>query len=146
MRGKRSKQYRKLMQVKSPSLNLFTASNLKGNCSVFVLQTCSYVPRSSFGEHLTDPSTIQAYSLTFGFRPPYQVLGIWSNITCLAIIQLSYCRIVDAEMIRDTERFRMDLVGGLERSLGEKVKPSAYTLEIFYLISLTTNPTIVITQ
>ena len=27
-------------------------------------------------------------------------------------------------MIQDTEKFKMDLVSGLERSLGEKVKPS----------------------
>lgn len=31
---------------------------------------------------------------------------------------------VDAQMIQDTERFKMDLVGGLERTLSGKVKPS----------------------
>ena len=60
MRGKRSKQYRKLMHQ---------------------------------------------YGLTFGFREPYQVL-------------------VDAEIIRDSERFKMDLVKGLERTLHGQVKPS----------------------
>ncbi|KAL3417289.1 hypothetical protein PVAG01_11289 [Phlyctema vagabunda] len=59
MRGKRSKQYRKLMQQ---------------------------------------------YGLTFGFREPYQVL-------------------VDAEIIKDADRFKMDLVGGLERTLHGQVKP-----------------------
>jgi len=60
MRGKRSKQYRKLMQQ---------------------------------------------YGLSFGFREPYQVL-------------------LDADIIRDADRFKMDLVGGLERTLHGQVKPS----------------------
>ncbi|KAL8894261.1 MAG: hypothetical protein Q9192_004473 [Flavoplaca navasiana] len=60
MRGKRSKQYRKLMQ---------------------------------------------SYGMTFGFREPYQVL-------------------VDAQMIQDASRFKMDLVGMLERILHGKIKPS----------------------
>ncbi|EON62050.1 hypothetical protein W97_01269 [Coniosporium apollinis CBS 100218] len=59
MRGKRAKQYRKLMHQ---------------------------------------------YALTFNFRVPYQVL-------------------VDAEMIQDAARFKMDLLGGLERTLQGKVKP-----------------------
>ncbi|KAL9138489.1 MAG: hypothetical protein Q9175_000277 [Cornicularia normoerica] len=56
MRGKRSKQYRKLMAQ---------------------------------------------FEMTFGFRSPYQVL-------------------VDAQIIEDTEKFKMDLVGGLERTLSGK--------------------------
>ncbi|KAG9238376.1 putative rRNA-processing protein utp23 [Amylocarpus encephaloides] len=59
MRGKRSKQYRKLMQQ---------------------------------------------YGLSFGFREPYQVL-------------------IDSDIIRDADRFKMDLVGGLERTLHGQVKP-----------------------
>ncbi|KAF2146874.1 uncharacterized protein K452DRAFT_219118 [Aplosporella prunicola CBS 121167] len=59
MRGKRAKQYRKLMHQ---------------------------------------------YGLTFGFREPYQVL-------------------VDAQMVQDAERFKMDLAGGLERTLQGKIKP-----------------------
>ncbi|KAI9730613.1 MAG: hypothetical protein M1818_008095 [Claussenomyces sp. TS43310] len=59
MRGKRAKQYRKLMQQ---------------------------------------------YALSFGFREPYQVL-------------------VDADILRDADRFKMDLVGGLERTLQGQVKP-----------------------
>jgi U3 small nucleolar RNA-associated protein 23 len=31
---------------------------------------------------------------------------------------------VDAQMIQDTDRFQMDLVGGLERTLHGKIKPS----------------------
>jgi U3 small nucleolar RNA-associated protein 23 len=31
---------------------------------------------------------------------------------------------VDAQMIQDAERFKMDLVSGLERTLNGKVKPS----------------------
>ncbi|EPQ67675.1 Bgt-2520 [Blumeria graminis f. sp. tritici] len=59
MRGKRSKQYKKLMQQ---------------------------------------------YGLNFGFREPYQV-------------------ILDADIIKDASKFKMDLVGGLERTLHGKVKP-----------------------
>ncbi|KAF2088258.1 hypothetical protein K490DRAFT_64935 [Saccharata proteae CBS 121410] len=59
MRGKRAKQYRKLMHQ---------------------------------------------YGLTFGFREPYQVL-------------------VDAEMVSDAARFKMDLAGGLTRTLQGQVKP-----------------------
>ncbi|RDA85639.1 hypothetical protein CP532_3565 [Ophiocordyceps camponoti-leonardi (nom. inval.)] len=62
MRGKRSKQYRKLMEQ---------------------------------------------FSMTFGFREPYQVL-------------------VDAEMVFDTYRFKMDLEPALQRTLHGKVKPSTY--------------------
>ncbi|TAQ90518.1 hypothetical protein B7494_g1164 [Chlorociboria aeruginascens] len=61
MRGKRSKQYRKLMRQ---------------------------------------------YGMSFGFREPYQVL-------------------VDADMIRDADRFKMDLVAGLERTLQGQVKPTS---------------------
>ncbi|KAF2397551.1 hypothetical protein EJ06DRAFT_154699 [Trichodelitschia bisporula] len=59
MRGKRAKQYRKLMHQ---------------------------------------------YSLAFGFREPYQVL-------------------LDAQILQDADRFKMDLIGGLERTLHGKVKP-----------------------
>jgi hypothetical protein len=60
MRGKRSKQYRKLMNQ---------------------------------------------YGLAFNFREPYQVL-------------------VDADIVRDTSRMKMDLEGGLKRTLHGLVKPS----------------------
>ncbi len=33
---------------------------------------------------------------------------------------------VDAQMVQDTDRFTMDLIGGLERVLHGKVKPSIY--------------------
>jgi U3 small nucleolar RNA-associated protein 23 len=62
MRGKRSKQYRKLMEQ---------------------------------------------YSMTFGFREPYQVL-------------------VDAEMVTDACRFKMDLAASLERTVHGKVKPRKF--------------------
>lgn len=34
---------------------------------------------------------------------------------------------VDGEMIKDADRFKMDLVGGLERTLHGQVKPSMYS-------------------
>ncbi|MCJ1283672.1 hypothetical protein MMC26_003003 [Xylographa opegraphella] len=76
MRGKRSKQYRKLMQQ---------------------------------------------YGLTFGFREPYQVL-------------------IDAQMLQDTSRFKMDLVTGLERTLHGQVKPmiTQCTMRHFYLLPTST--------
>ncbi|KAI9734209.1 MAG: hypothetical protein M1834_002309 [Cirrosporium novae-zelandiae] len=72
MRGKRSKQYRKLMQQ---------------------------------------------YALHFGFREPYQVL-------------------LDAQIIQDAERFKMDLVGGLERTLHGKVKPMITQCSMRHLYKL----------
>ncbi|RFU74574.1 rrna-processing utp23 [Trichoderma arundinaceum] len=66
MRGKRSKQYRKLMEQ---------------------------------------------FSMTFGFREPYQIL-------------------VDAEMIKDANRFTMDLAAGLQRTVHGKVKPLITQCEI----------------
>ncbi|PNP42522.1 hypothetical protein TGAM01_v203733 [Trichoderma gamsii] len=66
MRGKRSKQYRKLMEQ---------------------------------------------FSMTFGFREPYQIL-------------------VDAEMIKDANRFTMDLAPALERTVHGKVKPLITQCEI----------------
>jgi U3 small nucleolar RNA-associated protein 23 len=45
------------------------------------------------------------YEMTFGFREPYQVL-------------------VDAAMVQDAHRFKMDLPVALERTLHGKVKPS----------------------
>ncbi|OCK79346.1 hypothetical protein K432DRAFT_383145 [Lepidopterella palustris CBS 459.81] len=59
MRGKRAKQYRKLMH---------------------------------------------AYAVSFNFREPYQVL-------------------LDAQVIQDAARFKMDLIGGLERTLQGTIKP-----------------------
>ncbi|KAH7023110.1 Fcf1-domain-containing protein, partial [Ilyonectria destructans] len=66
MRGKRSKQYRKLMEQ---------------------------------------------FSMTFGFREPYQVL-------------------VDAEMVRDSCRFKMDLAPALQRTVHGQVKPMITQCEI----------------
>jgi U3 small nucleolar RNA-associated protein 23 len=48
---------------------------------------------------------MQQYGLNFGFREPYQVL-------------------LDADMIRDADKFKMDLLLGLERTLHGKVRPS----------------------
>lgn len=35
--------------------------------------------------------------------------------------------VVDAEIIKDADRFKMDLVGGLERTLHGQVKPSTFS-------------------
>ncbi|KAI8719034.1 hypothetical protein NCS52_00683700 [Fusarium sp. LHS14.1] len=76
MRGKRSKQYRKLMEQ---------------------------------------------FSMTFGFREPYQVL-------------------VDAEMVLDSSRFKMDLEPALSRTVHGKVKPMITQCEIRKLYAKRTEP------
>jgi U3 small nucleolar RNA-associated protein 23 len=60
---------------------------------------------------------MQQYGLTFGFREPYQVL-------------------IDAEMLQDADRFKMDLVKGLERTLSAKIKPSSCSKSIRYAYRL----------
>ncbi|KAI1855447.1 hypothetical protein JX265_007718 [Neoarthrinium moseri] len=47
---------------------------------------------------------MERYSMTFGFREPYQVL-------------------VDSELLADACRFKMDLIKGFEQTLSGKVKP-----------------------
>lgn len=64
--------------------------------------------------------------LTFGFREPYQVLGAHLQNLASFGTRLMTIFVVDARMIQDTERFKMDLVGGLERTLHGKVKPSMH--------------------
>jgi U3 small nucleolar RNA-associated protein 23 len=83
MRGKRSKQYRKLMQQ---------------------------------------------YAITFEFREPYQVLGQSLLHRSPLSNSLTDTSPVDAEIIQDAAKFKMDLVGGLERTLSGKVKPSSCSL------------------
>ena len=79
MRGKRSKQYRKLMEQ---------------------------------------------YSMTFGFREPYQVLG--KSPSPSSVVAQSLTRTVDAEMVKDSCRFKMELAPALQRTVHGKVKPSKY--------------------
>ncbi|KAI1004086.1 hypothetical protein K3495_g4130 [Podosphaera aphanis] len=76
MRGKRSKQYRKLMQH---------------------------------------------YGLSYGFREPYQV-------------------ILDADIIKDADKFKMDLVGGLERTLQGQVKPMITQCSMRHLYASSSEP------
>ncbi|PMD51897.1 uncharacterized protein K444DRAFT_621026 [Hyaloscypha bicolor E] len=76
MRGKRSKQYKKLMQQ---------------------------------------------YGLSFGFREPYQVL-------------------LDADIIKDADRFKMDLIGGLERTLHGQVKPMITQCSMRHLYAAAKEP------
>ncbi|KFA75986.1 hypothetical protein S40288_05630 [Stachybotrys chartarum IBT 40288] len=76
MRGKRSKQYRKLMEQ---------------------------------------------FSMTFGFREPYQI-------------------IVDAEMVKDACRFKMDLEAGLQRTVHGKVKTMITQCEIRKLYAQNKEP------
>lgn len=52
---------------------------------------------------------MQQLSITFGFREPYQC-------------------IVDAEIVKETTRCKMDLLASLERTLHGKVKPRTFLL------------------
>lgn len=79
MRGKRSKQYRKLMQQ---------------------------------------------YGLHFGFREPYQVLRMLELVTSAAYLAADIVMIVDADILLDAARFRMDFLTMLSRTLHGEVKPS----------------------
>lgn len=76
---------------------------------------------------------MQQYGLTFGFREPYQVLGVklctYTQPSTVANSTLP----VDAQMIQDTNRFSMDLAAGLERTLHGKVKPSTPLLNLCQL-------------
>ena len=75
MKGKRSKQYRKLMQQ---------------------------------------------YGMTFGFREPYQVLSMLARIALPNMLLLRSRCTVDAQIIQDTERFKMNLVGGAPVQIHDK--------------------------
>ena len=77
MRGKRAKQYRKLMR---------------------------------------------SYGLTFGFREPFQVLGML--LTVIFRYKKLTALTVDEQIVQDAERYKMDLPASLERTLQGKVKPS----------------------
>ncbi|CUS13156.1 unnamed protein product [Tuber aestivum] len=57
------------------------------------------------------------YNISFGFHEPYQVL-------------------VDAEILKDSDKFKMDLVGGLERTLQGQVKPMITQCSIRHLYAL----------
>ena len=41
--------------------------------------------------------------------------------------------VVDAQMIQDTERFKMDLAGSLQRTLHGTVKPSMRVVSVLYI-------------
>ncbi|RAL63053.1 hypothetical protein DID88_004138 [Monilinia fructigena] len=64
---------------------------------------------------------MQQYGMSFGFREAYQVL-------------------LDAEIIRDADRFKMDLVGGLERTLHGQVKPMITQCSMRHLYAASSEP------
>jgi U3 small nucleolar RNA-associated protein 23 len=71
---------------------------------------------------------MQQYGLNFGFREPYQVLCMLDHASASSDHSrtwLTFLTTVDAEIIKDADRFKMDLLGGLERTLHGQVKPSA---------------------
>jgi len=64
---------------------------------------------------------MQQYGLSFGFREPYQVL-------------------VDADIIKDADRFSMDLIAGLERTLHGQVKPMITQCSMRHLYAAAKEP------
>ncbi|KFY59545.1 hypothetical protein V497_04175 [Pseudogymnoascus sp. VKM F-4516 (FW-969)] len=64
---------------------------------------------------------MQQYGLAFGFREPYQVL-------------------LDADIIRDADKFKMDLIGGLERTLHGQVKPMITQCSMRHLYNAAKEP------
>ena len=71
------------------------------------------------------------FSMTFGFREPYQVLGKFPFArVSIPSLQLP----VDAEMVKDSSRFKMDLEPALSRTVHGKVKPSTSTTPRLLLI------------
>ncbi len=67
--------------------------------------------------------------MTFGFREPYQVLGrpFLNQPHCEKREMLTELP-VDAEMVQDSCRFKMDLAAALERTVHAKAKPSKHGL------------------
>ncbi|KAG0650815.1 rRNA-processing utp23 [Hyphodiscus hymeniophilus] len=82
---------------------------------------------------------MQQYGLTFGFREPYQVLGRLSHHDRNQDHRLTIAT-VDADIIRDADRFKMDLIGGLERTLHGQVKPMITQCSMRHLYALSTSP------
>lgn len=62
--------------------------------------------------------------MTFGFREPYQVLGRSTTNGAEHDGQWTNLSAVDADMVQDSCKFKMDLAAGLERTVHGKVKPS----------------------
>ncbi|KAF2187773.1 rRNA-processing protein UTP23, partial [Zopfia rhizophila CBS 207.26] len=67
------------------------------------------------------------YQVTFNFREPYQVL-------------------LDSQVLHDAARFKMDLVGGLERTLQGKVKPMITQCDMRHLYNAEPKDEALITQ
>lgn len=62
------------------------------------------------------------YELTFGFREPYQVLGM-ALARSYFTSDILTCLLVDSNFLRAVSSFKMDLIPALERTLQGKVKP-----------------------
>ena len=67
------------------------------------------------------------YAVHFNFREPYQVL-CKLNLSPARQSSLTVVVTVDSQIIQDAARYKMDLIGGLERTLQGKVKPSTFVL------------------
>lgn len=64
--------------------------------------------------------------MSFGFREPYQVLGV-SSLGVQTVLRLTALSAVDGEMVLDSCRFKMELEPALSRTLHGTVKPSTST-------------------
>lgn len=69
------------------------------------------------GSHLASESRTRC---SVRLRPVYDLVQLGINGGLVLIIGAT----VDADIIRDADKFKMDLIGGLERTLHGQVKPS----------------------
>lgn len=76
------------------------------------------------------------FSMTFGFREPYQILGKSAMPVSAGIARnKANCFSVDAEMVRDSCRFKMDLEPALSRTVHGQVKASRLSLRLCFATS-----------
>ena len=91
---------------------------------------------------------MQQYGLQFGFREPYQVLRTYSLVplplprgTSSPLLEsLLTVHVVDADIIKDADKFKMDLLGGLERILHGTVKPMITQCSMRHLYAAAKEP------
>lgn len=84
---------------------------------------------------------MQQYELAFGFREPYQVLGmsysrplpglsLAGSLFAKALFLFFFSLLVDSHFLRAVHSFRMDLIPSLERTLQGKAKPCKPIIQI----------------
>lgn len=79
------------------------------------------------------------YELAFGFREPYQVLGMCTSFPRRHVakeqlfLTYSVICIVDSNLLRAVHSFKMDLIPALERTLQGQVKPCTFCVTYLHI-------------